>query len=130
MATWTLSTKEKKNCVEREFWKHPDYSSPIIRETGFRWGTFTCESDERPDIDLDNSDGLHVYDTDYDFELDSMQDGCWEDWTWPDDIPEEERERLEAIWDEDSYDGWEGEGLINDDTEVVLYGPLELEEST
>jgi len=129
MATWTLSTKEKKNCVEREFWKHPDYSSPIIRETGFRWGTFTCESDERPDIDLDNPDGLHVYDTDYDFELDSMQDGCWEDWTWPNDIPEEERERLEAIWDEDSYDGWEGEGLINDDTEVVLYGPLELEES-
>lgn len=129
MATWTLSTKEKKNCVEREFWKHPDYSSPIIRETGFRWGSFSCESEERPDIDLDNPDGLHVYDTDYDFELDVMQDGCWEDWTWPDDIPDEERERLEAIWDEDSYEGWEGQGLINDDTEVVLYGPLELEES-
>lgn len=129
MSTWTLSTKEKKNCVEREFWKHPDFDAPIIRETGYRWGSFTCENDEQPDIDLDNPDGLHVYDTGYDFELDSMQDGCWEDWTWPDEIPDEERERLEAIWDEDSYDGWEGEGLVNDDTEVILYGPLELEKS-
>lgn len=129
MPVWILSTKEKKNCVEREFWTHPNYSSPIIHETGFKWGSFVCDSDQRPDIDLDNPDGLHVYDTGYDFELDIMQDGCWEDWTWPNDMPEEERERLEAIWEEASYDGWEGEGLSNDDTGVILFGPLKLEES-
>lgn len=131
MAKWTLSTKEKKSCVEREFWTHPDYSdSVIVRETGWRWGTFTCESDERPNIDLDNPDGFHVYDTEYDFELDSMHDGCWEEWTWPDDMPEEERERLQEIWEEDDYSGWEEQGMTHDDTEVVLFGPLELEEST
>jgi hypothetical protein len=129
MATWKLSNLEKKSCIEREHWTHPDYDEPITRETGFRWGTFYCESDEKPDIDLANPNGYSVYDSDYDWELDSMDDGCWEDWTWPDSIPEEERERLEALWEEDSYSAWEEAGLYNSDTDVELIGELSLEEA-
>ena len=63
MATWKLSNLEKKSCIEREFWTYPDYDEPIVRETGFRWGTFYCESDEKPDIDLANPNGYLVYES-------------------------------------------------------------------
>ena len=74
MTTWVLTTLEKKNVVETEFWTKD--GNTIKRSTGFRWGTVYCESDERPDIDLDNPDGLEVFATDYDFELDNLDDGC------------------------------------------------------
>ena len=129
MATWKLSNLEKKSCIEQEFWRHPDYKQPIVKEVGWRWGTFYCESDEKPDIDLANPDGFSVYDSEYDWQLDSMDDGCWEDITYPDDMPEEEQERLQELWDEDSYSAWEEAGLYNDDTEVTLTGELSLEEA-
>ena len=126
MSTWVLTTLEKKNAVETEFWIKDGQT--IKRSTGFRWGKVYCESDERPDIDLANPDGLDVFNTDYDFELDSLDDGCWAEVEYPEDMTEEEQERMDEIWDEDSYDGWESEGWINSDTETHFYGPLSLEE--
>jgi len=42
-------------------------------------------------------------------------------------MSDEERERMDELWDEDGYDGWEGDGWYNDDTETWFYGPLSLE---
>ena len=126
MSTWVLTTLEKKNAVETEFWIKDIQT--IKRKTGFRWGKVYCESDERPDIDLANPDGLDVFNTDYDFELDSLDDGCWAEVEYPQDMTEEEQERMDELWDEDSYDGWESEGWINSDTETHFYGPLSLEQ--
>jgi len=126
MATWVLTTAEKKNVVETEFWTKDGQT--IKRSTGFRWGTVSCEIDERPDIDRDNPDGLDVFNTDYDFELDSLDDGCWAEVEYPDNMSEEEQERMDEIWDEDSYSAWEEEGWINSDTETYFNGPLNLEQ--
>ena len=126
MATWVLTTKTKKNAVERQFWTKD--SRTIIREEGYRWGKFYCESDERPDVDLANPDGYELGDSEYDWELDHLDDGCWADWTFPDDMTEEEQQAIEAAWDEDFYDGMEGLGWSNDDTEYWFYGELELEQ--
>ena len=126
MATWVLTTEEKKNVVETEFW-YKDVKT-IKRSTGFRWGTVYCESDERPDIDLENPDGLEVFATDYDFELDNLDDGHYCDVEYPDDMSEEEQERMDELWDEDSYSAWEEEGWSNDDTETWFHGPLDLEQ--
>ena len=87
MATWALTTKTKKNAVEKQFW-YKD-GRVIIREEGYRWGKFYCESDERPDVDLANPDGYELGDSEYDWELDHLDDGCWADWTYPDDMTEE-----------------------------------------
>jgi len=84
MATWVLTTKTKKNAVEKQFW-YKD-GRVIIREEGYRWGKFYCESDERPDVDLANPDGYELGDSEYDWELDSLDDGCWAEWTYPDDV--------------------------------------------
>jgi len=105
MATWTLKTLHKKSAVEKQFW-YKD-GKTIIREEGYRWGEFYCESD-------------------YDWELSSLDDGCWADWTFPDDMTEEEQAAIETAWDEDYFDGMEELGWSNSDTDYILQGPLEL----
>ena len=126
MATWVLTTKIKKNAVEKQFW-YKD-GRVIIREEGYRWGKFYCESDESPDVDLANPDGYELGGTEYDWELDNLDDGCWADWTYPDDMTEEEQEAIEAAWEEDFYNGMEALGWSNDDTEYWFYDELELEQ--
>lgn len=126
MATWVLTTKTKKNAVERQFWTKDGQT--IIREEGYRWGKFYCESDERPDVDLKNPDGYELNGTEYDWELDSLDDGCWAEWEFPDDMSEEEQEEIQEAWDEDFYEGMEARGWTNDETEYWFYGELELEQ--
>lgn len=124
MAIWRIRNYHKKNAVERQFWTCDGVE--IIRDEGFRWGEWTCESDERPDIDLANPDGYELMSTDYDWEMQDMDDGCWAEWHWPEDMNEDERDRIEAIWDEHWYEGMEADGWVNDDTEHWIYGPIEL----
>lgn len=126
MSNWVLTTVEKKNVEEYEFWTKDGRT--IKRITGFRWGTVYCESDEKPEINLDNPDGISVFDCGYDFELDNLDDGWYADVEYPDDMNEEEQERMNELWEEDSYDGWEGEGWSQDECETWFHGPLSLEE--
>ena len=120
MAVWRLSTHYKKSAVEKQLWYKDGVT--ISKEEGYRWGTFYCESDEMPDVDLANPDGYELYG--YDWELDSLDDGCWSDWTFPEDMSAAEREQIEAAWDEDFSDGLENLGWSNDDTEYWFHGPL------
>ena len=124
MAIWKITNATKKNAVERQFWIKDGVT--VIKEEGFRWGIWSCESDEQPDIDLDNSDGYELMSTDYEWEMEEMIDGSWVDWTFPEDMDEEEQERIQELWDEDSFDGLEGDGWINDETEHWIYGPIKL----
>ena len=130
MATWTIKTLHKKNAVEKQFWYKDGIT--IIRYEGYRWGIFTCDSDEQPVIDVKNEEGLNLSDSDYDWELESLDDGCWAEWEFPDDMSEEEQEEIENAWEEDFFEGMEELGWSNDDTEYILNGPLELsdEDST
>ena len=123
MAVWQLSTEYKKNAIEVQLWYKDGVA--IKRVEGYRWGTFSCESDERPDIDLRNEgDGYEL--ADYDWELGSLEDGCWADWEYPTDFPVEERIKIEEAWDNEWYDGMEALGWSNDDTEYWFQGPLKL----
>jgi hypothetical protein len=124
MATWILKTLHKKNAVEKQFW-YKD-GKVIIREEGYRWGEFYCESDEQPEIDLDNLNSYNLSESDYDWELTSLDDGCWSDWTFPEGMTEEEQAEIESAWEEEYFEGMESLGWSNDDTDYVLQGPLEL----
>ena len=128
MSTWILGTAEKKQVQEEYYWKHPDYDDFIVVESWWRWGTFQCESEKRPDIDLQNEYGLSVYDTEYDFQLVSLDDGIAPpEVHWPSSIPEEVREELQALWDEDGDLAWEESGMECTDVDITLHGRLELE---
>ena len=124
MAMWTLKTQHKKNAVEKQFWSKD--GETIIRTEGYRWGTFYCESDEQPEIDLANPDEYNLSESDYDWELDNMDDGCWAEWDWPADMTEEQQDEIMAAWEEDYFDGMEQLGWSCDDTDYILLGPLEL----
>lgn len=124
MAIWKITNATKKNAVERQFWIKDGVT--VIKEEGFRWGIWSCESDEQPDIDLENSDGYELMSTDYEWEMEEMIDGSWVDWTFPEDMDEEEQERIQELWNEDSFEGLEGDGWINDETEHWIYGPIKL----
>lgn len=128
MATWKLSTEWKKSSIERQFWRKDD--KVIIREEGYRWGTFYVESDERPltDNELINEDGyeLGCIDNDECWELESLDDGCWADTEAGRNCTEEDLEEFNEAWDENSYEGVEELGWYNDDTEFEFQGNLVL----
>lgn len=133
MAIWKIATTEKKSCEEREIWTKDDLT--IVRINGYRWGTFTVEtSDDNPpeDIDPENPEGINMYDYFSDnaengAELDSMDDGWLGDWEFPDDMDEDERQRIIDGWDEESYEFMENDGWYNSETEAWLFGPLSIE---
>ena len=124
MARWQITNYHKKNAVERQFW-HQD-GREFIKEEGYRWGIWECESDERPDIDLDNPDGYELTVTDYDWEMQEMTDGCWVDWTFKEGFDEEEQEQIQALWDEEYFEGLEEAGWYNEETEHWIFGPITL----
>lgn len=124
MAIWKITNSHKKNAVERQFWVKDGVS--VIKEEGYRWGVWTCESDQQPDIDLDNPDGYELMSTDHDWEMQEMIDGCWVEWVFPDEIDEQEQERIQELWNQDSFEGLEQDGWYNDETEHWIYGPIKL----
>jgi len=124
MTTWILKTQHKKNAIEKQHWYKDGVE--IIRTEGYRWGTFYCESDTQPEIDLVNEDGYRIGSDDYEWELEELDDGCYADWEFPDDMDEDEQEKITEAWDEEFYDGLEELGWSCDDTDYILEGPLEL----
>jgi hypothetical protein len=136
MAKWQVSTKEKKSVEEHELWEKDGLV--IRRVNGFRYGTWIVdtEDDELPEFERttvpggdDAEDSINMYETNYETELVSLDDGWYGNVIWPEDIDEEERERLEALWEESWYDGWEGESWIQTETECWVWGELEIKPS-
>jgi hypothetical protein len=128
MTVWKLSPQYKKSAVEKMFF-YKD-GKIITIEQGFRWGTFTVESDERPltDAELKNEDGyeLGCLDNDECWEMWDMIDGCWLDIEAVRNVSDEELTEFEEAWEEDSFEGVENLGWSCDDTEYYYHGPLEL----
>lgn len=132
MALWRISTVEKKSCEEREIWSKDNQT--IVRINGFRWGAFTVVTTDNcaPEgITADNPDGIDMYsyfsdNAENGAELDSMDDGWLGDWEFPDDMDEDEQQRIIDGYDENSYEFMENDGWFNDETEAWLFGPLEI----
>jgi len=129
MATWKLSPQYKKSAVEKMFFYKE--GKIITIEQGFRWATFSVESDERPltDEELLNENGyeLSCIDNDESWEMWDMVDGCWLDIELGNEkATSTDLENFQYAWEQDSYEGVEALGWYQDDTEYYYYGPLEL----
>ncbi len=141
MAIWKVSTYYKKSCEEHEYYYKDEQS--IVRKTGYRWSNFVVETDDDnpPQFEFDyvpggdgKLDSINMYDccvnNIVNSELDSMTDGCWEDIVFPEDMDDEEQERLLEAFDESSiYEVLEGEeGWSQNDTEAWIWGPILIED--
>ena len=129
MAVWTVTNGIKKKAEEHALWQKDDWVIRHITYWGFSSFQVTTEDDNYPQFRFHegpSGDGVNMYNLDYETELISSLD-CWmEEFIWPDDMPDEEREKLQDLWDEDSYSGFEGDGWINYETEFLLYGSLSI----
>jgi hypothetical protein len=141
MANWKVSTYFKKSCEEHEYYVKDGQT--IVRKTGYRGCSFFVETndDNPPEFEFDfvpggddKKDSIDMYNCTYNnienVELDTMWDGCWEDIVFPEDMDEEEQERLmEVIEEHGVYDALENEeGWTQTDTEAWIWGPILIED--
>lgn len=136
---WTVKTYYKKNCEQHEYFTHPDYEHPLMVIDGFRWCTYNVETNDgefprfeftcvpggdgkKDSLDMNFLTGENIESS----ELVEMFDGgCWGGPEWPEDMPEEEQERLQEFIDENgTYALEDEEGWSLDETEVWVWGPL------
>jgi len=141
MANWKVSPYFKKSCEEHEIYTKDDLT--IRRKTGYRGASFYVETtdDNSPEFEFDfvpggdgRKDSINMYDclgsNIENVELESMWDGCWEDIEFPEDMDEEEQERLQELFEEEGvYEVLEGnEGWSNYETEAWIWGPILIED--
>jgi hypothetical protein len=143
MAWYTVRTYYKKSCEQHEHFYHEDYSDPIIVKDGFRRAEFSVETNDdafpqfdftevpggdgkKDSVDLFSCFGDNVEQT----ELVEMFDGgCWGDVEFPEDMDEDEQERLQEVINENgSYSLEDEEGWNLSDTECWVWGPIEVED--
>lgn len=88
-----------------------------------------------PYIIVAQKPNLTKYDPDKGVNIDKFGDHHYEpgddsygpDWTFPDDFPSEEQERIKSLWDEEHDNGMFAEGWISD-VNCYFFGPLSVEE--
>ena len=117
MAVWSVKPDWKKSIIERQIWTKEGVAGYIGVETGWRWGEFhvTTEDDTPPDLVA----GVDIYNCDYDCELVSLDDGCWEE-SDIDVLDEELRNELETFLEDNSVHDLEELGWSCDDTEMTI----------
>ena len=115
MALWKIEPTWKKSLIERMYFVKDD--NKVMIETGWRWGEFTCETedDNPPEIGA----GADLWDCGYDVEMIEMNDGCWEEHDM-DGCDEETREWLEEFLEENSWMDLEEHGWINTESECII----------
>lgn len=130
MPIWKVKPQIENSVHEKQIWTKD--SVRIVRKEIFSWAAFECESQEQPNIDLVNSNGIELTTSaDYNWdliELEKRPGGPWVSWEFPDDMSEGERYRVTYMLDSGSFialeiDGWERESI-----EYWFYGPLTLTE--
>ena len=131
MATWTLKTQHKKSAETRILLQKNDVTIAIVE--GFRWGTvyLTTEGDEKPEVDLVNTDGINTYDIpNTEWDLESFDDGWYNNIEVVEgELSDEELDEIQEIYDEDNISGLEDAGWEDlGEQEWWFYGPLQLED--
>jgi hypothetical protein len=117
MAVWSVKPEWKKSIIERQIWTKEGVAGYIGVETGWRWGEFhvTTEDDTPPDLVA----GVDIYNCEYECELVSLDDGCWEESDI--DVQDEElRNELETFLEDNSVHDLEELGWTLDDTEMTI----------
>jgi hypothetical protein len=121
---WKISNALKKQAVELEYFSNGK-GDLIIREHGWRWASVTVL--DKPDLSIiDEEDHIDAL-TEFGDVIDQdTTDGCWEEWDFPENMSEEDKEKVIEIWEEE----WSLESLGWEQTEfeLRLWGPLDVEE--
>jgi hypothetical protein len=115
MALWKIEPTWKKSLIERMHFHKDDKT--IVVETGWRWGEFTCETedDNPPLIEA----GTDLFNCDYLVEMQETTDGCWEEREFY-GFTDEEEEAMTEWLDENSAWDLEDAGWSQGDCEMII----------
>jgi hypothetical protein len=143
MAVFTVRTYYKKSCEQHEHYVQREGTGRITVKDGFRRAEFTVytSDDKFPDfefvevpggdgrrdsLDMYSLSGSNIEDSEL---VDMFDGGCWGDIEIEGIDDDEEVERLEDFINEEGAYALEDEGdWYLDDTEVYVWGPLEVED--
>jgi hypothetical protein len=116
MALWSIKPTWKKSLIERMYFTKD--GNTFMAETGWRWGEFTCETedDNEPNITA----GTDLWNCEYSVEMIETTDGCWEEHDM-DECDEETQAWLEEFFEEgNSYLDLEEHGWIQTECEMII----------
>lgn len=115
MTTWKIQPSYKKSLIERMHFVKG--KKRVIVETGWRSGTFHCETEDDTPPDIEAGDDL--YHCDYDVEMEETFDGCWEDHEFV-GFTDKQKEKMETWLEENSIFDLEEDGWVITDTEMII----------
>ena len=137
MTSWIIKTYHKKCILEREFWSNNE--KDIVKRTIWRGGSWKVITSDNnipnwtftttPGGD-DKKDSVDIYSYPGNFddvELIETWDGGFEI-EWPTDMDEKEKKHLEQLVDEEDFYALEGEDWFQEDTEMWIWGPIEIQD--
>ena len=118
---YAIEPTYKKSVIEYNTFtkKVGDETYVATMETGWRWGKFyiSVDAEEIKEIVESSEVEISAYD---DFELDYCDDGCWGYWTFSDNVPEEEQEKVQEIWEEGGWGDLEENDWYDDGCEYYM----------
>jgi hypothetical protein len=123
MVIWSVKPVYKKSIIERQTWENGGES--FVCETGWRWGEFLVYTEDETPPKLE--EGVDIFNCDYETELVSTDDGCWEEYDF-DECSAETVEKLEEYFDDGgSIFDLEEEGWYNSETEMIINCDMTIE---
>jgi hypothetical protein len=131
---WIIEPANTKCIVECDIWSNGKYDVRALH--GWRWGEIYIECPNKPDISLNNPNGINIlkhFENEYSngklyYDLD---DSNWNELEFPKGMTRKMKDKIQEIWDEygnlddndDDLDGWDIIG-----TEVWIHGELTIKE--
>jgi hypothetical protein len=143
MAIWTIRTHYKKSCEQHEHFVQRDGDGKILVKDGYRSCEYTIETSDdnfpefefaevpggdgkKDSIDLNSCCTGNIESSDL---VEMFDGGCWGDIEIEGIDDEDEIERLEELINEEGSYALEDDGdWYLSDTEVWVWGPLEVED--
>jgi hypothetical protein len=124
MANWLLSNLVRKSAIDVQIYEKDGVV--ISLEEGYVWVQWSCESETRPQIDLNNNKGFLISEVNDNWEIDEMGDSAWVTWNFPEGLTANEQERIQEAWAESYNDAMDDLGWERIDGQQWLHGPLKL----
>jgi hypothetical protein len=126
MATWKISNEHQKNVIEYQtFTKNGVHAQ---KSQCYTWGTWTCQSDTKPEIDLVNrqTGGFDETTGGYNWQMLTVVDKDWIKWGFSSQISEEEQTRIKSLWESGGDQSLENDGFVKSGPTYKVHGYLKL----
>lgn len=124
MTIWKLTTRYEKNIIERHTWTKN--GTKAVRDQCWFRGTWISQADQKPNVDLANENGYNISNTEYNWQLDTINDHAWNKWAFTKNTSESDQLNIKTLWESNGDAGMASDGWTKGNVEYFIYGHLKL----